>query len=128
MHEMCGCVSFSIRASAQVYAPRSSWNVNTGTEGNGTANLSCLIPFSLSLFPPTLYRLLSHFPLSFSSSLYVLSHLDILSFHLPAGRSFWTETKERCASSCGCGLVRLKPLARNSGEQWKRPGAPTGQF
>lgn len=37
MREMCECVSFSLSANAQVYAPQSSWNVQELKE-TGQAN------------------------------------------------------------------------------------------
>lgn len=53
MREMCGCVSFSVsvRANAQVYASRSSWNVQELKE---TPHHSTLFLCPVLLFSPPL--------------------------------------------------------------------------
>lgn len=90
-----------------------------------TANLSSvLFPFPLLLF-------LTPLPIVLFFYLYLflpfLCSVTVLSVSPPCRQVFWTETKDWCVSSCGCGLVRLKPLPRSSLGQWKRPRAVTGQ-
>lgn len=73
MREMCGCVSFSVRPNAQVYAPRSSWNVQETSSQTSPPSLSS----PLLLF-------LSHYYSFFISLLLVFMFSDCaLSFHRP---------------------------------------------
>lgn len=55
MREMCGCVSFSVRAKAQVYASRSSWNAQEPEE---TPHRSKPILLPLTSLPTVLISLL----------------------------------------------------------------------
>lgn len=64
MREMCGCVSFSVRAKAQVYASWSSWNVQEPEE---TSHHSKPIPSPRASHPIILTYLLSLFLLPFMS-------------------------------------------------------------
>lgn len=61
MREMCGCVSFSVSANAQVYAPQSSWNVQEQKETarQTDPHLSLRFFFSLSLSFPSVEWLFS---------------------------------------------------------------------
>lgn len=90
-----------------------------------TANLSSVpFPVPLLLSLTSLPIVLLYLFTSFFSSLCAVT---VLSFSTPRRQVFWTETKDWCVSSYGCGLVRLKPLPRSSLEQWKRPGVVTGK-
>lgn len=82
MREMCGCVSFSVRPNAQVYAPRSSWNVQETSSQTSPPSLSSPPFFSFSL--------LLLFYLS-PSRLYVQRLRSL--FPPPAGRSFGQKQK-----------------------------------
>lgn len=64
MREMCGCVGFSVRAKAQVYASRSSWNAQEPEE---TPHRSKPIPSALTSLPTILTYLLTSFPPSLST-------------------------------------------------------------
>ncbi len=68
MREMCGRVSFSVRANAQVYAPRSSWNVKELKE---TARQTS---------PPSFPPLLTPLPIILSLSLSVFFLLLLFMF------------------------------------------------
>lgn len=108
MREMCGCVRFSVSAKAQVYASQSSWNAQELEE---TPHHSKPIPSPFASLPTILTYL-------FTSSLYAVTR-RCLPLSVPLRQVFWTETKERCSSSCGCELVRVKPSQRNGLEQRK---------
>lgn len=83
MREMCGCVSFSVRPNAQVYAPRSSWNVQETSSQTSPPSLSSpLLLFSLTITPSL--------SLSFSS----LCSATALSLSTARRQVFWTETKD----------------------------------
>lgn len=83
MREMCGCVSFSVRPNAQVYAPRSSWNVQETSSQTSPPSLSSpLLLFFLSLL----------FLLYLSPSRLYVQRLRSL-FPPPAGRSFGQKQK-----------------------------------
>lgn len=84
MREMCGRVSFSVGANAQVYAPRSSWNVQELKE---TARQ--MYPLSHPLFSP-FFHSSSYYPffISLAPSLLLLLLWLCSLFQPPAGRSF----------------------------------------
>lgn len=87
MREMCGRVSFSVRANAQVYAPQSSWNVQELKEMARQTYPLSYPPFFSSFFSLLL------FILYLSSTLLLLMLSDYALFQPPAGRSFGQKQK-----------------------------------
>lgn len=97
MREMCGRVSFSVRANAQVYAPRSSWNVQELKEAARLCPVPPSFSLSLLLFTPTSLPIILPLSLSLSSPL-MLSDCALFQTpppppSSPAGRSFGQKQK-----------------------------------
>ncbi len=102
--------------------PREAAGMYRNWRKQHSKRILCLIPFSPLLFSHLCYYFCISLP-----SLLLLCSVTVLSLSTPCRQVFWTETKDWCVSSCGCAVVRVKPLPRSSGEQWKRPGVVTGQ-
>lgn len=93
MRVMCGRVGFSVRANAQVYAPRSSWNVQEPRGRNSVANFQSSLLLLLS--PPlSSYYSLSHHLSLFLPTFTSLTGEAVLSLSAPCGQVFCTETKD----------------------------------
>lgn len=90
MRDMCGCVSFSVRANTQVYAPRSRWNVQKVKEI--TAQKTYSRPPIAPLFSPPLLSFLSNYSYFISIPSPLMSS-DYALFQPPAGRSFGQKQK-----------------------------------
>lgn len=83
MRDMCGCVSFSVRANTQVYAPRSRWNVQKVKEITAEKTQP---PHPQLLFSLLLYSLFFPIILTLSLSPLLLCRVTMLSFNpLQAG-------------------------------------------
>lgn len=106
MREMCGCVSFSVWVSG--LCPTKLLE-STLSEVNGLANL----PFVLSHFPFYYFIFISL--TLFSPPTPLLCWVPVCFLSVPSGRSFWTEGKSCCISSCVYGIVRVKLLQRRRG-------------
>lgn len=69
MREMCGCVSFSVLAKPQVYAPQGCWNVHELKETARPTNPFVPFSFCLYFFSLSFSPLNGDYALSFSLSM-----------------------------------------------------------